>query len=505
LKGLFGKDRVCGVIAAETAREMRAQVLIGLRKTGTLELRLDYLRSAREREVFLSWLGRKRRRAVLIATCRRKEGGGLFQGSREEQIEILAQAVRSGCDWCDVEIETAKHIARGELARVLSPARVMVSYHDFRGTPRNLAGIARRLDRVGEQAIKIAAQCHSVSDSLRICELARTRRDVVVIPMGEFGLAGRVLSLRMSSALAYAAVEQATAPGQLSLDAMIGLYRAAQITRPTRVYGVIGDPIGHSLSPLLHNTAFRARKFDAVFVPFLVRNLREFLGAREGFGVSGLAVTIPHKETILRSLDGCDPLAARIGAVNTVVVRGGGRLYGYNTDYVGVLRSLEKRMRLAGSRVLLFGAGGAARAAAFALAQAGSIVCLCARRPERARALARAVGGQVVARADLAHEFFDAIVNCTPIGMHPHGGSPLASAELNCRIVMDMVYRPRETELLQLARRKGIEIISGVEMFLAQGFAQYEIWTGERAPESAMRRAVVSALDREEKFKARRS
>ncbi len=119
--------------------------------------------------------------------------------------------------------------------------------------------------------------------------------------MGEFGLAGRVLSLRMGSALAYAAVEQATAPGQLSLDAMIDLYRAAQITRRTRVYGVIGDPIGHSLSPLLHNTAFRARKFDAVFVPFLVRNLRDFLGAMEGFGVAGLAVTIPHKETILRS------------------------------------------------------------------------------------------------------------------------------------------------------------------------------------------------------------
>jgi 3-dehydroquinate dehydratase / shikimate dehydrogenase len=505
LAGLFGKDRVCGVVAAETAREMRSQIRLGLRKTRTLELRLDYLRKAKEREAFLSWLRRKRPRAVFIATCRRQEGGGLFQGSREKQIGILAQAARSGCGWCDVEIETAKSITRDELARALFPARVMVSYHDFRETPHNLVGIVRRLERAGGKAIKIAAQCRCVSDSVRICELARSRRDAVAIPMGEFGLAGRVLSLRMGSALAYAAVEQATAPGQLSLEAMADLYRAAQITRRTRVYGVIGDPIGHSLSPLLHNTAFRARKFDAVFVPFLVRNLRDFLGAMKGFGVAGLSVTIPHKETILHSLDGCDPLAARIGAVNTIVVRGGGRLYGYNTDYVGVLRSLEQRMRLAGSRVLLYGAGGAARAAAFALAQAGSIVCLCARRPERARALARAVGGQVVARAGLAHEFFDAIVNCTPIGMHPHGGSPLASAELNCRIVMDMVYRPRETELLRRARRKGIEIISGVEMFLAQGFAQYEIWTGEHAPESAMRGVVLTALDREEELKGRRS
>jgi 3-dehydroquinate dehydratase/shikimate dehydrogenase len=309
----------------------------------------------------------------------------------------------------------------------------------------------------------------------------------------------------MGSALAYAAVEQATAPGQLSLNTMVDLYRAGSITARTRVYGVIGNPIGHSLSPLLHNTAFRARKFDAVFVPFLVRNLREFLGSLRRLGVTGLSVTIPHKEKIIRFLDGCDPLAARIGAVNTIVVRGGGRLYGYNTDYVGVLRSLVQRMTLAGSRVLLFGAGGAARAAAFALAKAGSIVCLCARRPERARALAKAVGGHVVAREDLKQEFFDAIVNCTPIGMHPNGGLPLSSAELNCRIVMDMVYRPRETELLHLARRKGIEVISGLEMFLAQGFAQYEIWTGERAPESAMRRVVEAALDREEKSERRRS
>ena len=505
MRVLFGQDRVCGVVAAETAREMRSQVRLGLRKTRTLELRLDYLRGSKEREAFLLWLRRERPRAVLIATCRRHEGGGLFRGSREEQIEILAQAARSGCGWCDVEIETAKRMGRRELARELFTARVVVSYHDFRGTPRNLKEIVRRLERAGGHAIKIAAQCHSVSDSARICELARTRRDVVAIPMGEFGFAGRVLSLRMGSALAYAAVEQATAPGQLSLGAMTDLYRAERITRRTRVYGVIGDPIGHSLSPVLHNAAFHARRFDAVFVPFLVRHLREFLGTVKGFGVAGLAVTIPHKEAILRFLDDCDPLAAQIGAVNTVVVRGGGRLYGYNTDYVGVLRSLERRIRLAGSRVLLFGAGGAARAAAFALAQAGSNVCVCSRRPERARALARAVGGQVVARAGLAHEFFDAIVNCTPVGMHPRGGSPLSSAELNCRIVMDMVYRPRETELLRLARRKCIEVISGVEMFLAQGFAQYEIWTGERAPESAMRRAVVSALSREEKLKGRRS
>lgn len=499
MQDLFGKSRVCGVVAAGTAREMKSQIRLGLQTTRTLELRLDYLRHAKERAAFLHWLGREHPRAVLVATCRSQQGGGLFRGSRKSQLEILAEAVHAGCLWCDVEIETAKHFTPEGLRSALSPARVMVSYHDFKSTPGNLAGIVRRMSRAGGRAVKVAAQCRSISDSVRICELARGRRDVVAIPMGEAGLAGRVLSLRGGSALAYAAVEQATAPGQLSLNTMKHLYNAERITRRTRVYGVIGNPIGHSLSPLLHNTAFQARKFDAVFVPFLVRDLRDFLGSIKPFGIRGFAVTIPHKESILRHLDDCDPLAARIGAVNTVVARGGGRLYGYNTDYVGVLRSLERRMRLAGSRILLFGAGGAARAAAFALAQAGSIVCISARRLERARELARATGSQVVERGELRREFFDAIVNCTPVGMHPRGGSPLGSDELNCRMVMDMVYRPRTTELLRRARRKGIEAISGVEMFLTQGFAQYEIWTGERAPEAAMRRVVDAALAREEK------
>jgi 3-dehydroquinate dehydratase/shikimate dehydrogenase len=181
-----------------------------------------------------------------------------------------------------------------------------------------------------------------------------------------------------------------------------------------------------------------------------------------------------------------------------------GRLYGYNTDYVCVLRAIEKRMALRGARVLLVGAGGAARAAAFALARAGAAVAICARRPARARALARAVGGDVIPRPALRRERFDAILNCTPVGMHPAGGSPLAANELNCRVAMDLIYRPRQTEFLRRARRRGIETISGLDMFVAQGVAQWEIWTGARAPEAVMRSAVFTALEREERASARR-
>jgi 3-dehydroquinate dehydratase/shikimate dehydrogenase len=265
------------------------------------------------------------------------------------------------------------------------------------------------------------------------------------------------------------------------------------------VYGVIGDPIGHSLSPVMHNAGYQTRGMNAVCVPFLVRDLGDFVGAIEPLGIRGFSVTLPHKERILRYLDGCDPLAEKIGAVNTVVVRGSGKLYGYNTDYVGVLQSLERRIALRGSRVLILGAGGAARTVAFALAQAGGVVCVWARRIAKAESLARAVGGEAIARERLRREFFDAIVNATPVGMHPAVGvSPIEARELNCWLVFDTIYRPRETKLLQLAAQRGIETVSGVEMFVAQGTAQWEIRTGEQAPVAAMRRAVIRALESED-------
>jgi 3-dehydroquinate dehydratase / shikimate dehydrogenase len=344
-------------------------------------------------------------------------------------------------------------------------------------------------------------QCDSLGRSIEVLRTARGRKDLIVVPMGDVAQPARVLALREGSALAYAPVENATAPGQVTLHEMKDLYRAEKLRRKTRVYGVIGDPIGHSLSPVLQNAGFQARKIDAVFLPFLVRDLRDFLRSVEPLGIAGFSVTLPHKQAILRHLDDCDPMAAAIGAVNTVVVRGDGKLYGYNTDYVGVLRALERRIPLRGSRALIFGAGGAARAVAFALAESGAAVCVCARRAKAAQSLARAVGGEVVERPRLRREFFDAIVNATPVGMHPAADrSPLAAHELNCRLAFDLIYRPRVTRLMQLAALRGIETVSGVEMFVAQGTAQWEIWTGERAPVEAMRSAVLRVLAREEKM-----
>jgi 3-dehydroquinate dehydratase/shikimate dehydrogenase len=474
-----------------------------LRETSTLELRLDWLRSDAERARFLRWLRMHcPRHAVLIATCRRREGGGFFRGNVLAELYWLAQAREAGCLWCDLEIETLRKLPGQSLRSYSVPPRVLLSAHDFGRTPPLSRLIPARLRREAD-AIKIAATSGSIADSARLLRFARKTPNSVVVSMGEIGLPARLLGLREGSALAYAPVSAATAPGQVSLGELKHLYRAHRLNRQTRVYGVIGNPIAHSLSPLLHNTAFHARKLNAVYLPFLVKDLRDFLDSDVDFGLRGFSVTLPHKQAILKHLSACEPLAAEIGAVNTVTVRNDGTLYGCNTDYVGVLRALKKKLNLARSRVLILGAGGSARAAAFALARAGACVCICARRDSAARELARAAGGEVIPRRALRSESFDAILNATPIGMHPHTAiSPLTSRELHCRIVMDLIYRPERTQLLRLAAKKGITVVSGVEMFLAQGIAQWELWMKRRAPEAAMRRAVLAALRAENRSRS---
>src|SRR5271157_415309 len=486
-----GVGRICGVAAAVNASELRVLLKQALRYTRTVELRLDWLRSDQERQKFLSWLKDSRPKgAVLVATCRRRIGGGEFAGDARAELHWLIKARQAGCQWCALEVETLRELPGGSVEGYAIPPKVMLSMHDFRRTPK----LPKKLSvppHGGVDAIKMAAMSQTIGDSVRLLKVLRHSRQLIAVPMGEIGLPARLLALREGSALAYAPVAAETAPGQVHLRDFKKLYRAHKITRKTRVYGVIGNPIGHSMSPLLHNTGYVAAKTDAVFLPFLVERLDDFLKAVPELGVEGFGVTVPYKEAVFRRLDDCEPLAQRIGAVNTVTVR----RYGSNTDYLGVLHALERKLQLRGSRVLIFGAGGSARAAAFALAHAGAEVFVCARREEAARALARAVGGEAVRRGALGKKRFDAILNASPVGMHPQVGiSPLRAGELHCSVVMDFIYRPMQTKLLQIAAAKGMRTVSGVEMFLAQGIAQWELWIGSRAPEAAMRRAVLRAL-----------
>jgi 3-dehydroquinate dehydratase / shikimate dehydrogenase len=295
-----GVARICAVVATPSAHEFRKLVRAALRETPTVEVRLDWMANDREREKALEWLKRSvPRKAVLIATCRRRAGGGEFAGGAVEELFWLMKAKEAGCTWCDLEIETLRELPGKSVEGYALPSKVLLSIHDFRRTPKWL-GKVKIAARGGVDAVKVAAMSRRLTDSTRLLRLARGTRRVVTVPMGEIGMPARILALREGSALVYAPVAAATAPGQVNLRDLKELYRAHLLTQKTRVFGVIGSPIGHSMSPLLHNTGYVAAKKDAVFLPFLVEEMGEFLKVMREFRVAGFSVTLPHKQKIFK-------------------------------------------------------------------------------------------------------------------------------------------------------------------------------------------------------------
>jgi 3-dehydroquinate dehydratase/shikimate dehydrogenase len=312
------------------------------------------------------------------------------------------------------------------------------------------------------------------------------------------GWASRVLAPAFGSLYTYAAPRDVagTAAGQIRAQQLRTLYRAGKLTRAAKIFGVIADPIGHSLSPVIHNRAFQTERMDAVYLPFHVPagQVSDFRRLAEQLPVCGFSVTIPHKQRILRQLDWIDPLAKRIGAVNTVW-RKAGKWRGANTDVAGMVEPLKKRVRLSPRlEVLIAGNGGAARAAAFALRDAGCQVSITGRNCSHVQALARATGTEPLSLEQAESREFDVVVHATPMGMHPDRESCFFRDRIPASLVFDMVYNPLETELLKRARAQGCVVIQGYEMFLEQAVRQFEIWTGDTAPRAAMEKAVLEAL-----------
>jgi 3-dehydroquinate dehydratase/shikimate dehydrogenase len=313
--------------------------------------------------------------------------------------------------------------------------------------------------------------------------------------MSEAGLVSRVLSPCMGSVYSYAAPasDDGTAPGQVPAKVMRSLYRCEKLNPDTRIYGVIASPVSHSKSPLIHNRAFQARRINAVYLPFLVAPayLGDWMKFAPALPVSGFSVTIPHKQRIMRYLDIIDPQAKRIGAVNTVW-RKAGKWRGANTDAEGVLQPLAKHLRLANASILIAGYGGAARAAAIALSDASAKVSITGRNVKSAHQLARVVKGDALTLQDAQNGHFDAFIHATPVGMYPHADACLFEDKIPAGIVMDMVYNPHETRLLQNARSQNATVIHGIDMLLEQAAHQFELWTGESAPRGVMKRAIES-------------
>ena len=457
-----------------------------------LEFRLDYLNSPEAGTQVIKKLSNRQPDTHILATCRRNVNHGGYNGSIADQLGILSRAIQAGAHAVDLEIETAERAAK-KLAGLRSNAALVVSYHNFESTPA-LSQAWRRLRRIEADAYKLVTTARRPADNLRIIEFFRAKHDVPLIAfaMGEMGVPTRVLSLAAGCSFTYAGPvdTEGTAPGQLPANLMRNLYRAEKLSRHTKIYGVIADPVAHSKSPLIHNRALQARRIDAVYLPFRVAasSLGEWMKLAEALPVAGFSVTIPHKQRMMHYVDSIDPLARRIGAINTVS-RKAGKWRGTNTDVGGILRPLEKHVRIAHSRILLAGYGGAARAAAFALRDAGADLTITGRNLSTAQSLAKATGSTVASLSDAVNSSYDILINATPVGMHPQREESFFPEVIPAGIVFDMVYNPHETALIRHALSQRKTVIHGIEMFLEQAAQQFEIWTGESCPRAVMRRA----------------
>jgi 3-dehydroquinate dehydratase/shikimate dehydrogenase len=434
----------------------------------------------------------------VIATCRPKREGGLYEGPERPRLKLLRQAARLGAAYIDIE-----HDAVGALGDV-RPAKRIVSYHNFHETPGDLEAIHARLARLGADVVKVAVTANHILDTAAVLRILRAARAATIaLSMGPRGILTRILAPKFGAFLTYASSAEGGAeagPGQLLAAEMRDLYRVHRIGPATRVYGVMADPVGHSLSPAIHNAAFAEGGIDAVYLPLWVEgDAAAFVRAFREFDFDGYSVTIPHKQRVMKAMDEIDPLARRIGAMNTVVRRPDGRLFGTNTDITAGMASIEAvvgRGWLKGKRALLLGAGGVGRAMAFGLKDRGAHVTLTDVDADRAETLANDVGAATCPIEDVRSVPCDILLNCTPIGMHPKSEvSPVHPAMLRKDLVVyDAVYNPLETRLLREAREAGCRTVAGIDHFVRQAVEQFELWTGRAAPVETMRRVVVEAL-----------
>jgi 3-dehydroquinate dehydratase/shikimate dehydrogenase len=491
--------KVCVAIIGNTAAEMLEKAAAVVKETPFLEFRLDYLEKPLLALPRIKQFLADNTAATAIATCRRTANGGKFAGAVTAQLEVLLKASESGFLIADIEIESAEALKKPELQKLRDTGiALIISYHDFTGT-KDLEAVFDRIHPFAPDFYKIVPTANSLTDNvtlMRFLERMDHHANIIGICMGDAGIISRVLGVRAGSAFTFAAATagEETGPGQIAARTLIETYRIDQVDNSTKVYGVVGNPIRSSLSPIMLNTAFRRETVNAVYLALPATNIGDLLKLVQEIPIQGLSVTMPFKQEIMAHLEHTDPLSAKIGACNTVL-RQEGKLYGFNTDVAGITIPIEKRLPLRDAKVLVLGAGGAARAAVFGCRDKGAEVFILNRTQESAQKLARQSGSKTIKKDALAKTAFDVIINATPIGMAGNKAPQLLEAkDLNTKLVFDLVYNPLETPLLRMARQQSIPIITGIEMFIQQGARQFEIFTGKPAPEEEMLRVVLHAL-----------
>ena len=505
------EPRICVAICERDAAALLATVKRFASFQSYIEIRLD---SVNEDELSLAVreLGDLLRTQSLntIITFRPEEQGGLRSLTLDRRRQFWCEhGFQLPASLIDLEIDLAEDLLHNN--KDVDWSRVICSIHDFSGQA-TVEELYERLARTPARYLKVAVMLDDASDNVEIFKLLERAtsddRKLIAIGLGRAGVCSRILGPSRGSFLTYASPDRytSTGTGQLTAAELRDCYRVEQITESTEVFGLIGQPIAHSLSPQIHNAAFKAAAVNGVYVPFEVGDVNSFMRrmvhptTREiEWNLRGLSVTTPHKQTVMVHLDWIEPAAKEIGAVNTVVFDGE-KLKGYNTDAYGFISALKIRLpEIAGKQCAVIGSGGAARAAVWSLLQEGAEVSVFARDTKRAEPLAESFEVPLIELRPALFKEFDVVVNTTVLGMSGEleQQTPATVEQLRgARLAYDLVYNPTETRFLRDAKTAGCDTLGGLSMFVAQAAEQFRLWTGKDAPFDVMRTAAIEGLNR---------
>ena len=487
---------ICIPITARSAEDTVSEMISASKYADIVELRIDYIPELQNAEACIEESLKRKTKPVII-TNRPEREGGKFNGSEQDRLRLLQKAIDLGADYVDVEYDSIKQITRR------NSSKIIISHHNFKETPHDLSKIYDEICQQKPDIVKIVTHANDITDNIRIFELLQsTNIPTISFCMGELGYISRILTGKFGGFLTFASLEKGkeSAPGQLTADELSKIYHFKDINKETKLYGIIGNPVSHSMSPAIHNAAFTEKGLNNVYVPLKIANIDTFMKECREIDFQGFSVTIPHKESVLPLLDDLDPNARRIGAINTIVNRNG-KLTGYNTDCMAAVIGLECSLKetdetLNNKKVSIIGAGGAARAIAFGLKEKGCDITIFNRTIERAEKLSHDVKCKFESFEEIHQIDSDILINTTSIGMFPNVDQTPVSKDIlkEGMIVFDAVYNPIETRLLREANENGCHTVNGLSMFINQAAEQFRLWTNIDAPIELMTKVVKEML-----------
>ena len=431
----------------------------------------------------------------LLITNRRKSEGGNFSGSESERISILETAIRLRADYIDIEFSSGKQaiqMLKALAKKTSAKTKIILSYHNFKETPENIDEIYSKMKKENCDIIKIVTYANSINNNLKIFNLLQQKKNLIAFCMGERGQLSRIFCNMKGSFMTYASISDGkeSASGQITAKTLKDIYKIDSLNRKTKIYGLVGNPVSESKGYLIHNKCFQKLGLDNVYVNFLVDDVDDFFSGYKEF-FSGLSVTMPHKQVVMKYLDDIDESAKKINAVNTIEVKNG-KLIGHNTDVYGAIQSIKDKTTIKGKNCLMLGAGGVARAIAYGVLTEGGKLFVSDSDENKARGFADEFKCKYIPISEIKKINCEVLINATPIGMFPNVDSCVIEENLLKKdmVVFDVVYNPAETKLIRMAKKKGCKVVYGLDMFIYQAVKQFELWTGKKAPIEVMRKII---------------